>query len=256
MEINNYNKFFFIGFNKTGTTTIHFMLRNNNYNSIHCERYTGDWIRNDEEKNREIWLNQHKFFTDSERHNFMYLDTKFINSIFILNTRNLFDWIKSRYKWLWYTRINRTLIENIGDGKNKDDKFNHPFDKCIHEDKTEIIIEFIIKRNIYYKKIYDYFISNDKKYIRPVENEIINNKFIFMNINNIDSFAKYLNLEYSPSDKYFKNINNINIDDTIIYETFNRIGIKKSDIKSDWIVDINLSSDKLNYYNNKMREWD
>ena len=79
-----YNKYFIIGFNKTGTNTLHQLFLKNNLKSQH----SGKWR-----------LEQYQCFSDSEDiYRFEDLDKQYENSIFILNTRSLQKWIISRFK--------------------------------------------------------------------------------------------------------------------------------------------------------------
>ena len=79
-----YNKYFIIGFNKTGTNTLHQLFLKNNLKSQH----SGKWR-----------LEQYQCFSDSgDIYRFEDLDKQYENSIFILNTRSLQKWIISRFK--------------------------------------------------------------------------------------------------------------------------------------------------------------
>ena len=106
-EIQLFNKIFQIGFNKCGTTSIHQFLLNNGINSIHWEggKIADEIIKNQSTKNPLGIYSNFEAFTDFEnpyknyyphlRH-YKLLDEKYPNSIFILNTRNVDDWIRSR----------------------------------------------------------------------------------------------------------------------------------------------------------------
>lgn len=77
-------KIFVIGFNKTATTTFHNIFVRNGLKSLH----------------HPIWDNfDYDAYSDfGGRKIFKKLDRRFDDSIFILNTRNIDDWLLSRFK--------------------------------------------------------------------------------------------------------------------------------------------------------------
>ena len=81
-----YDKIFVIGFNKTATTSIHKLFIKNNLLSQH---------------NGDKWdLDSYQCFSDNgDLRNFKELNETYENSIFILNTRKLKNWIISRFKY-------------------------------------------------------------------------------------------------------------------------------------------------------------
>ena len=101
------NKIFQIGFNKCGTSSLHYLFQNSGYKSLH---YRNGNIA------RQIFLNitigvpilnrldEFDCFTDMEAASlniyaykyFEQLYTEYKNGYFILNTRNKNDWLKSR----------------------------------------------------------------------------------------------------------------------------------------------------------------
>jgi len=84
----DYRKIFCIGFNKTGTTSLHSL-----FESLGFEAMDGPHWRKTED-----WHIHYQFqtFTDGPPSNFAALDYKFPNSLFILNVRNLDEWLDSR----------------------------------------------------------------------------------------------------------------------------------------------------------------
>ena len=89
-----YPKVFCIGFNKTGTTTLHRILQDQlSYRSAHKPRWT-DWsiTRNRPE------LDQFDAFSDGGCASIKNLDELYPEAIFVLNTRPLRHWVLSRYK--------------------------------------------------------------------------------------------------------------------------------------------------------------
>lgn len=134
-------KVFCIGFNKCGTTSFNTFFKKNGLKSTH----KGDWW---------YWEDIDKFkrnncFTDGyERYNnepvypdLEFLEKNFKDCKFILQTRNLKDWLSSRYFQGSYN-----YLIGFENKKNIDD---------------EVILRWITDRNYWYKKVYDYFKNKD-----------------------------------------------------------------------------------------------
>ena len=80
-------KIFVIGFNKTATTTFHILFQANGRKSYHGKQ----WVAN---------FHEYDCFSDIDSQ-FDMLEhyTKFPDAIYILNTRKLKDWIRSRFQY-------------------------------------------------------------------------------------------------------------------------------------------------------------
>jgi len=98
---------FQIGFNKCGTTSIHQFFLNNGIRSVHWEggKIADEIIKNQSTENPLGIYSSFEAFTDFENPyknyyphltHYKLLDEKYPNSIFILNKRNVDDWIISR----------------------------------------------------------------------------------------------------------------------------------------------------------------
>lgn len=107
-----FNKIFVIGYNKTATCSIDTLLNENGLNSCHNGGLNeGDWDIN----KYDAFSDQHPEGTDFFR--FRKCHKNYPNSLFILNTRKLKDWILSRCGHLIF---NMSLgIENTGKIKMK-----------------------------------------------------------------------------------------------------------------------------------------
>jgi len=82
-----YDKYFVIGFNKTATRTIHAFFIANGIKSQHWNN------------NRPWDTHDYTAFSSVGDHNdFKLLEKMYPNALFILNTRNLDDWLISRFK--------------------------------------------------------------------------------------------------------------------------------------------------------------
>ena len=101
-------KLFIIGFNKTGTTSLHAFFEKNNISSIHYDKgRIARNIKNNYNTNRPLLKDYPNYlvFSDMEDYrklNYAHMDYfkelyyQYPDSKFILNTRNIDNWIKSR----------------------------------------------------------------------------------------------------------------------------------------------------------------
>jgi hypothetical protein len=90
-------KIFCIGFNKTGTTSLHAF-----FNSLGLRSYHGmynEWNINDPR------FGEYDCFSDGNHHDFIELDQNFLNSKFILTSRRLDNWLISRVRHIEIRRM-------------------------------------------------------------------------------------------------------------------------------------------------------
>jgi len=140
IENKNKKRFFQIGFNKCGTTTLHNFFKKNGLRSLH---WRGGRLATDIKKNYDNKLpllsgyERYDCFTDmefAERGIFIYLDyykeldKEYPDSVFILNVRNVDDWIKSRLEhpnyllnYMNYTGLNENEVVELW----RNDWFRH-----------------------------------------------------------------------------------------------------------------------------------
>ena len=140
-------KIFVIGFNKTGTSSIHELFRKLNINSVHITVPVMEII------------DKYDAFTDGRHFNFKEYYEKYPDSLFILNTRPIFKWLISRYKHGQY----------------------HNFKECwcwpISDQKTN---QWITDREMHYKNILNFFADKPEQLLIVniekigFENSIIN----------------------------------------------------------------------------------
>jgi hypothetical protein len=131
--MSNYKKIFVIGFNKCGTTSLHHLFISLNFRSIHGRQKK---IL----KNRYNYfpvLHKYDAFSDGEHlvNNFQKYYSLYNNSLFILNTRSMNNWIKSRFKH---------MIHNTS--------YNW-------EPNKKTACQWIIKREEHYTKVVNFFID-------------------------------------------------------------------------------------------------
>jgi hypothetical protein len=122
-------KFFQIGFNKCGTTFIAKLFDLNGIPAVHwAEGALADDIAYSRLTGRaplQPWAKKTVAFTDMESVRFLnmpvieafkeyaFLDASFPESVFLLNTRNVDDWVASRYMH-WGGRYARSYAANLG----------------------------------------------------------------------------------------------------------------------------------------------
>jgi hypothetical protein len=92
------NKIFFIGFNKTGTTT-YAKIVGQQFKSTHNTRWTGKSRTLSDAKLLNAFKNN-TCYSDGEMCDFKRLDKLFPDSKFILNDRNIKNWLYSRVLWV------------------------------------------------------------------------------------------------------------------------------------------------------------
>ena len=126
------SKIFVIGFNKTGTTSIHKLFKRFQINSIHTIIPVMKII------------NKYDAFTDGNHFDFKKYYNRYPDSLFILNTRPIYSWILSRYKhakkhkfnncWCWPPSDLKTSIwvhERETQYKNVLEFFSDKLDKLL-----------------------------------------------------------------------------------------------------------------------------
>ena len=132
----NKEKIFFVGSNKTGTTSVHRTFNKYDISSIHDARWVSRSWDCDEE-----YFQRATVFSDGIRvANLSWLDQTF-DAFFILNTRNVRDWVVSAWNHR-RRRTNRSPNE-------------------YYEPEKERLIQRILNRNIHHKEVLDYFIDRD-----------------------------------------------------------------------------------------------
>jgi len=125
-----YMKIFVIGFNKTGTSSLHQLFIELGIKSTHSVVPVMSIINNFDA------------FTDGDHFNFKEYYNKYPDSLFILNTRPISKWLISRYKHA------------------KFHKFKESWCWPISEEKTN---KWITEREIHYQNIYDFFLDKPKQ---------------------------------------------------------------------------------------------
>jgi hypothetical protein len=100
LQLNMFNKVFCIGFNKTGTTSLHRLLTAFGLKSWH-----GFYSHIYDTQVEAPLFQQYQCFSDGELHDFQLLDRSFPGSKFILTTRPFDEWLVSRIRHVENRRI-------------------------------------------------------------------------------------------------------------------------------------------------------
>ena len=200
-------KIFFIGFNKTGTTTYFYKFKDI-MKSIHSKQWCTVSRKTNINKILK-YFSKYNCYSDGERANFNILDRHLPKSKFILNTRGLHQWILSRIKHIYRYHPRKSsgnMTKEWYKTKNKED----------------IIVNWIKRRNNYHRNAIKYFSNKDNFLILDINDPILNNKlqnFVGFNLNtdikkNTREQIKYKNIDYWNK---------------IIFNAFNKLNIKKED---------------------------
>ena len=202
------NKIFFIGFNKTGTTTYHSI-----FEKVVKSVHSSGWPSQVQRKNWQ-YLKKYECFSDGECVDYEILDKRFPASKFILNTRGLYDWIMSRIKHIY------RIYPKMGKGRMAREWNNT-------KDKEAVIIKWIKKRNEYYKKCMDYFKNRDNFIILNICDERLIEKLKEISGLELDEKFKTKNIRKNMKFKDFAYWNEI------ILNAFKKLNVEKKDYNSD-----------------------
>ena len=197
-------KVFCIGFNKCGTTSLHELFIKNELRSIHNSSW---WYWKDKEK-----FNHSDCFTDGyERYtsepvfpDLKHLEDMFPDAKFILQTRNLNQWLVSRLKHGVSQKTGRRA------GKPPFGAGRHVYTTGLKHCKlnNETIMRWVKDRNYWYDHVYEYFKNKNNLLIVDIcDPDIVYkiNKFLKINDNNFP-FKKNNKTTNNRLKKYEKTI--------------------------------------------------
>lgn len=144
------NKVFCIGFNKTGTSSLHALFLDCGLRSIHVVAWP--FLSRITPKYFDIA----DCYSDGEKSDFVQLNQWFPRSVFILNTRNERAWLRSRIKHVM--RYNEKVDLSV---LIKDPKYGEMAREFFF-DEEGAIEKWIIERRIYHKQARAYFADNPR----------------------------------------------------------------------------------------------
>lgn len=134
-------KIFCVGFNKTGTSSLHAYFKYHGMKSLHnliwqeATHYLGP-------KRLETFLQQYDAYSDGEMANIERVYELYPDAYYILNVRELDAWIKSRIKWIHRDYPKQVTGPMAQDYRNLQDK---------------AVATWIKRRNSYHQYIIDFF---------------------------------------------------------------------------------------------------
>lgn len=185
------NKIFQIGFNRCGTTSLYSFFKENSFDSIHWNN--GDLAKkmdSNSKKNQPLLqdIDNYQFYSDMEFISdskiieaykmFQILDKQYTNSLFILNTRNKENWLKSR---LQHQNGSSSYIKKYSSYYNLSTK--------------EILEMWSIDWDIHHKKVRSYFQNNSRFLEFDIENDNPEKLFNFLKLNNIEIKSKNIEIK-------------------------------------------------------------
>ena len=180
MRDRGHPKVFCVGFNKTGTTTLHRILGDQlSYHSAHKPRWT-DWSIM---KNRAR-LDPFEAFSDGGCASIKNLDDLYPEALFILNTRPLKHWVESRHKAVERSRmaVRWALTKYVPLGF-----VAWIINRWVLDNREEAVLRWVRIRNSYHEHVIRYF--GDRK-----------GKLLVLNIETADfaaQLARFLGAEGS-----------------------------------------------------------
>jgi len=139
-------KVFCIGFNKTGTSSLHDFFINCGLTSEHSSR----WPLYSHVMLGKFYFNK-QCYSDGEQSNFARLEDKFPDSLFILNTRPVKSWLYSRVKHVM--RFEEAIDMDI---LFTDDKYGR-MEREFYTDKTAAITKWYFEYKVYVQQARIYF---------------------------------------------------------------------------------------------------
>ena len=149
-------KVFCVGFNKTGTTTLHKILGDQLcYRSAHKPRWT-DWSIT---KNRAR-LDPFDAFSDGECASIKNLDDLYPEALFILNTRPLKHWVRSRHKAVERSRraVRWALTKYVPLGF-----VASIINRWVLDNREGAVLRWVRIRNSYHEHVIRYFSDREGK---------------------------------------------------------------------------------------------
>jgi len=181
-------KIFFIGFNKTGSTSFHQFFIENNFKSLHSSSW---WYFDQKQEfgHYDFYLDGFEHLTDQKVFpNLPKLLEYFPKAKFILNTRNLDNWILSR--------LNHRSRDYLT-------KEHQQFD-------MELILDWVKTRNEWYKTVFQFFQDKpDKLLVVNLEKDGNTKTTLklekFLNINFINKEIKIHNQSSASIEKKQRN---------------------------------------------------
>jgi hypothetical protein len=194
----NKRKIFCIGFNKTGTSSLHDFFIECGLGSIHND----SWPNYTKVDNGKKYFNQ-QCYSDGEQSDFVQLDNWFPGSLFIFNTRDEKSWLYSRVKHVMRYNENvnlSTIHTNNHYGKMARDFF---FDEKV------AISKWLAEYKIYRKQVESYFDGRNDLLVLDVTKENWKDKILqLLNEQNYRHNVPNLNKQIHSNKRHANDLKN------------------------------------------------
>ena len=144
-------KVFCIGFNKTGTSSLHFFFEKIGLSSTH----NTSWPKYSKARKIDKKLFVHQCYSDGEQSDFVALDSVFPKSLFIMNDRNERDWLYSRLKHVMRHNEKKNKLNILSNKKYG------PMARDFFFNEKLTITKWICEHRIYIMQVIHYFRDRD-----------------------------------------------------------------------------------------------
>jgi hypothetical protein len=162
--VNKERKVFCVGFNKTGTVTLHVLLRDSlGLRSAHEPEWT-DWSFLGD----KVELDRFDAFSDGGCCSVEALDTLYPDALFVLNTRPLQHWVLSRHKAVERSKAMTrwALSEYVPLGL-----LASMLNRWILDNSEKAVLQWVSLRNSYHRHVLEFFANrSDKLLVLDIEN--------------------------------------------------------------------------------------
>ncbi len=227
-------KVFCVGFNKTGTTTLHRILGDQlSYRSAHKPRWT-DWSITKNRARLESW----DAFSDGGCASVRNLDELYPEALFILNTRPLKHWVLSRHKAVERSRkaVRWALTKYVPLGA-----VSWIINRWVLDNREGAVMRWIQIRNSYHEHVIRYF--GDRK-----------DKLLVVNIEEddfVEELARFLGAEGAIAPTQVNRDGQGSTTRTILETIGERVGRHSSDEYIDSLFtshDLDQHGDNLTFF--------
>jgi hypothetical protein len=159
-------KVFCIGFNKTGTTSLHEYFVRAGLNSKHDATYQKR-TRTMPRAELVEYLAPHDAFTDGERANYALLLDLYPDAKFVLNTRELKKWLESRVKHV-FRQGGAALAEPTDEANPQPGYWAGDMAREYLNEPERAISDWIDRRDFYHRSVMRYFAATKPDALRLV----------------------------------------------------------------------------------------
>jgi hypothetical protein len=154
-------KVFCVGFNKTGTTSLHHWFVAAGLDSSHDATYQKRTRTMGREALRS-YLDAHDAFSDGERANVPILRDLYPDAKFVLNTRPMRSWLESRVKHVFRWR-GGALAPPTADDRPRPGPHSGGMAREYLRDPAQAISDWIDRREVHHRAVLELFPTDDSR---------------------------------------------------------------------------------------------